>query len=289
MNKLFILIIILIIILTYILHCKNIKENLTQHKEQKQIIEKKYFSNKKHRVAVCFFGLTRSLDYTLDSIKKNILSPLEQSNIEYDIILHSYNLKSIKSKRSGENNKLNTQEWNKLNPDYVKIDNQDEFDKSYNYEYIKSFGDAWDTNFENTINLIRQLNSLKNVWKLAETSKSTYDSYLFIRPDLKYTTKLDINQVKEASTQINSIYIPTWHNWDGVNDRMALGCYNTIKIYANRLDNISDYLETTKNPLHAEKFLKFLLNKYNIEIKELNLIGKRVRSNGKIPSIDQKL
>ena len=243
----------------------------------------------KPKIAICFFGLTRSLDYTLDSIKQNIFSPLKESNINYDIILHSYDLNFLKMKRSGENNKLNTEEWKQLNPDYVKIDNQDTFDESYNYEYVKSFGDAWNTNFENTINFIRQLNSLKQVWKLAEKSKTEYDCYLFIRPDLKYTTKLDVNQVKDAANNIKSIYIPTWHKWGGVNDRMALGCYNTIKFYANRLDDVSDYLETKRAPLHAEKFLKFVLEKHKIDIKELNLVGKRVRSNGKIPSIDQKL
>ena len=251
--------------------------------------QKNHFTNKKNTVAICFFGLTRSLDFTIDSIKNNILAPLEESNINYDIILHTYDLKSIKLKRSGENNKLNTEEWNKLNPDYYKIDNQDTFDQSYNYEYVKSFGDAWNTNFENTINLIRQFNSLKQVWKIAENTKSKYDCYLFIRPDLKYTTKLDVNQVKEAFKQNQNIYIPSWHKWGGVNDRMALGCHNTIKFYANRLDDVPDYLETYRKPLHAEKFLKFVLEKHTIDLKELNLVGKRVRSNGKIPSIDQKL
>ena len=247
------------------------------------------FTSGPKKVAICFFGLTRSLNYTLDSIEENIFTPLKNSNIKYDIILHTYNLKFIKMERSGENNKLNTEEWKLLNPDYYKIDNQDEFDNSYNYEYIKKFGDAWNTNFQNTKNFIRQLNSLKQVFKLAKNSKSTYDCYLFIRPDLKYTKKLDVTQIYNASMQNKSIFIPSWHKWGGVNDRMALGCHNTIKFYANRLDDVSDYLETTKKPLHAEKFLKFVLKKHNIKTEELDLVGKRVRSNGKIPSIDQKL
>ena len=105
--------------------------------------QRNHFTNKKpKKVAVCFFGLTRSLNYTLDSIKENIFTPLEKSNIKYDIILHTYNLDFIKSKRSGENQKLNTQEWKKLKQIMLKSDNQDVFDKSYNYEYVKSFGDV---------------------------------------------------------------------------------------------------------------------------------------------------
>ena len=250
--------------------------------------EKNHFTNKKNTVAICFFGLTRSLDFTIDSIKNNILAPLEESNINYDIILHTYDLKSIKLKRSGENNKLNTEEWNKLNPDYYKIDNQDTFDKSYNYEYVKSFGDAWNTNFENTINLIRQFNSLKQVWKLVESTKNNYECLIFLRPDLKYTTKLDIRYINK-NLHSNIILTPYWHKWGGINDRIGIGNYNTMEKYANRLDDVSDFLESTKKPLHAEKFLKFVLNKYNIKNKELKLVGKRIRSNGSIAKLDNNL
>ena len=70
---------------------------------------------------------------------------------------------------------------------------------------------------------------------------------------------------------------------------MALGSYNSMQKYANRLDDVSDFLETTKKSLHAERFLKFVLKKYNIKNKELKLVGKRIRSNGKMDNIDKKL
>ena len=44
------------------------------------------------KVCICFFGLTRSLRYTIDSINKNILKILEDNNIKYDIYLHTYDL-----------------------------------------------------------------------------------------------------------------------------------------------------------------------------------------------------
>ena len=247
------------------------------------------FTNKKYKVAICFFGLTRSLKYTMNSIEDNIIKPLKNANIEYDIILHTYNLRHLKLKRSGENNSLNTTEWKLLNPVKYRIDNQDDFDRSYDYNYVKSFGDAWNTNFENTINLIRQFNSLKQVWNLCESMNKDYDCYLFIRPDLKYTKKLNINQVIGASKASNTIYTPLWHKYGGLNDRMALGNYNSMKKYANRLDNVQDYLKSQQRPLHAELFLKFVINKNNIVNKEFNMVGKRVRSNGTIPNLDRKL
>ena len=70
---------------------------------------------------------------------------------------------------------------------------------------------------------------------------------------------------------------------------MALGDYKAMSKYANRFDDVSNYLETTKKPLHAEKYLHFVIQKYKIKNNDLKLIGKRVRSNGKINKLDLKL
>ena len=246
-------------------------------------------ANKTPKVAVCFFGLTRSLKYTIDSIKKHIFKQLDDSSIEYDIILHTYNLKHLKLIRSGENSKLDINEWKLLNPKYYQIDNQDEFDKSYNYEYVKSFGDAWNTNFENTYNLIRQFNSLQQVWKLSQKANVNYDCYLFLRPDLKYTKPLDTSQIIESINNPDNIYTPTWALFRGCNDRMSLGSKKTMKIYANRIEEVHTYLDSTKTPLHAERFLKYVLGKNNVKNKEFKMIGKRIRANGIVAPIDRKL
>lgn len=271
LKKLF-LILIIIIFIFYI--CKSKIE--------------KFKNNKKIKIAICFFGLCRSLNYTLDSIKNNILLELKNNNIEYDIILHTYNLKYLNLKRSNESYKLDTNEWKLLKPDKFKIDNQDEFDKKYDYNYIKSFGDAWNTNYENTINLIRQLNSLKKVWSLCHDKNNKYDCYLFLRPDIKYLNKINTDYVNNIVKNNNLIYTPEWLKSGGLNDRFALCDYNSAKIYSNRIDNIPNYLSLTKKPLHAEKFLKFVINKNNILNKDLNLKGHRIRSKGNVPYYDLK-
>ena len=42
------------------------------------------------KVALCFWGLTRSLKYTIYSIQKYILNVLKIHNIEYKIFLHTF-------------------------------------------------------------------------------------------------------------------------------------------------------------------------------------------------------
>lgn len=77
------------------------------------------------KVALAFFGLTRSLKFTIDSIRQNVLAPLDEAAIEYDIYLHSYDLESITNSRSAEiGQSLNTTEWKLLDPDFVSITDQ---------------------------------------------------------------------------------------------------------------------------------------------------------------------
>lgn len=244
--------------------------------------------NNNKKIAVCFFGLTRSLKHTIDSIKKNIFHPLQKNNINYDIYLHTYDLKYLKLKRSAEDSKLDTNEWKLLKPDYLQIDNQDKFDGSFNYEEIFKYGDFWDTKFENTKNLIRQLNSIQKLWSLIEKNKKKYDAYLFLRPDLKYVKPINIDNIKSVISDSNLILTPIWHKSGGLNDRLALGKYNSMKLYANRIDKVKDYLKKSNKPLHAESFLKYIIDTSKIKNNNLNLVGQRIRCNGHNKDLDLK-
>lgn len=81
-------------------------------------------SRKTKRVALAFYGLTRSLSYTIDSIRSNIMRPLTEAGYTYDVYLHTYDLQNLANERSGEANPLNTTEWKLLKPDFHKITSQ---------------------------------------------------------------------------------------------------------------------------------------------------------------------
>jgi hypothetical protein len=88
------------------------------------------------KVAICFWGLTRSLKYTIHSIRAKILKQLDDKNIEYKIFLHTYVFDSAyNNPRANEHNiKLDFDEYKLLNPDYVEIDNQDQIKKQIGLE-----------------------------------------------------------------------------------------------------------------------------------------------------------
>ena len=79
------------------------------------------------QVALGFFGITRSLKFTIDSIKHNITDSLNELGYDFKIFLHTYALDSYNNVRTGESTtQIDNDEYKLLNPDYFVIENQGE-------------------------------------------------------------------------------------------------------------------------------------------------------------------
>ena len=78
-------------------------------------------------VAICFWGLLRSLSYTEPSIQKHVLDALTRAGYTYDIFIHSYSFTGeYSSQRNGEKPLvLNFTEWQLLKPDFVQIEGKE--------------------------------------------------------------------------------------------------------------------------------------------------------------------
>ena len=101
---------------------------------------------KKYKVALCFWGILRSLKFTYDNIKNNIIKPLINYNCEVTIFIHTYSIDGVYINKRANDKPiiLNTLEDIKLlNPHFYKIDKQEDFDKSINYHDYKSKGDRY--------------------------------------------------------------------------------------------------------------------------------------------------
>ena len=75
-------------------------------------------------IAICFWGLLRSLSYTEPSIRKHVFDAITRAGYTYDIFVHSYNFTGeYSSERNGEKSlTLNFTEWRLLKPTYVQIE-----------------------------------------------------------------------------------------------------------------------------------------------------------------------
>ncbi|RYG96576.1 hypothetical protein EON65_54195, partial [archaeon] len=122
------------------------------------------------RVALCFWGLLRSLQYTYPSIEKHIFHPLKFHHIEYDIFVHTYKFREkYENIRNGEEaTQLNFTEYALLNPNYVFLEDQNDFDENFSYTNFTTHGDPWKNGFVSLRNHVRALNSLYHLAKVVE-------------------------------------------------------------------------------------------------------------------------
>jgi hypothetical protein len=236
-------------------------------------------------VAVCFFGLTRSLRHTLPSIRRNIFAPLAQAGFSYDVFLHTYNLTQLTNRRAREFDcELDPEEWRLLEPLRYIIDNQKEFDAAHHEtaQRLKLYGDAWRDDYVSFHNLLRQLNSLKRVTELWQGG--AYDVILYLRPDLDYHDSLDVALIQSLGQRRDEGIIVTaeWQQWRGLNDRFAYCTPSAAQRYGNRMDECEGFCTADGaegQKLHSERLLAYAMR--NVQLEFTSSRATRVRANGR--------
>lgn len=233
------------------------------------------------RIAICISGSLRSIDYCYENFLEKIIKP----NIDnYEIKLFYYIPEDNNCRKILYINKIV-----KLNPEILIVK-----DKKITLPNLIWKGrpeeNKIDTN--STAGIIGYLYQLEGIQKsfemLVKYEKSNniiFDKILRIRSDVIFKDKIIFDNYESEK-----ITVPSFHSFNGINDRFAIGNRNNMKIYMKMFDNIyiisnRYYKETNKKlPLiNAEYFCKLNLDYYNIEYCCNNDIKFcRIRDNGEI-------
>jgi hypothetical protein len=230
----------------------------------------------KKKIAILFFGLTRSLHKTIQSLHTNLFNVLRDNSYSYDTFIHTYKIQGEYNNqwsRESTKNYINEDVEALLKPTYFIHDNQQDIVKKFNFEdYYKNLGDWRGKPPELVRYLIRNmclaLYSKKQITKLFEQHKDEYDYAIIIRPDMMLKTKLDITWFNELRD--DTILIPERDSYGGCNDRFCIGTVNTILYYGTLLDSLKEYSE--KKSITSEGYLLDMLNE-----KSLKLIKKNIQ------------
>jgi len=239
------------------------------------------------KIALAFWGLTRSLKYTIDSINNKIINKFKENGIQYKIFMHTWVIHSpYNNSRSEEHGiLLDNTEYNLLNPDYIEIHDQDDFKKNINFKAFRTHKDPWNTKYETVDNFICAMYSKARCTQLIENSNEIFDYIIFLRPDVLYLNDFNINFLKKVNN--NTICIPNFGLSTNFNDRFCIANMITYKLYGYIFNKLFEY--SKKYPLHSETihYKVMVINK--IKMEKINFFFKRVRADGKISFRDVKI
>ena len=232
-----------------------------------------------YKTAICFWGITRYLDGTIGSIRKNIFQPASQFG-DFKVFCHFFNLKTLNNDRSGENNIHLENNWHLFKADKLLIDEPNFFINDY-LPHIKNYGDAFNDNYKSVRNLLHALYSLKKVFNSIEEYKA--DSFVFVRPDLIYYDSIEKYLYKSLITKKDNIFLPAWQTHYGFNDRFSIcSSRNAATIYSQRINHAIDFCKANLEPLHSESLLKYVIKKNDCKVTFISTKASRVRANKKI-------
>jgi hypothetical protein len=89
-------------------------------------------------IAICVWGICRSTNLTIESVKRHIFQPLIDAGITYDVFLHTYTYnRPYENIRAGEHNlQLNNNLWTLFNPSQSILEDQDSVDTHLNHANV---------------------------------------------------------------------------------------------------------------------------------------------------------
>jgi hypothetical protein len=237
------------------------------------------------KIAICYWGMTRSTKYVYNSHFDNLFNILKNSSIDYTVFMHTWKVEKDQNIiwENISDIQIDYEEYTLLKPDFYKIEEQKLFTDQLNFSdyfdrelYDKYGGDThheWRPQL--IMNHLCALESQKRVYQMVNDTNMNFDFIIFIRPDVQIFNALDINIFNNEF----DIIIPSYDHYEGFNDRFAILPLNNTSNYACRIDEIKEFRKNNGR-IVSEKYVKFIIDKYYKNLKFIDFHMKIVRPNG---------
>lgn len=239
------------------------------------------------KIAVCYWGMTRSTKFVYSSHEKYLYDILKKGNIDYDIFMHTWKIE-------GDVNiiwenispiKVDYEEYKLLNPTFYKIDTQCDFLNTihfpdYFYEDLyRMYGEQAEWRPQLILNHLCALESQRRVYNMVveESTRKKYDFIMFIRPDMLLLNEFNVDWLNSSY----DITVLGYENWSGINDRFAIIPFEKAGKYAERIMEIKEFRKTNGR-IVSEKYVKYIVDKYYSTVGQINFLMKLVRPDGQI-------
>lgn len=219
------------------------------------------------KIAIAYFGMTRSTRIVYESHHKKLFQVLKDNNIEFDVYIHSWKTDKNIIWLDDNNIPNDYEEYKLLDPTYYQLDNQDDFIKTINMDDFFN-KELYDEHGGNTAHewhpqLIRNhlcaLESQKRATDMCLQANVNYDFIMYIRPDVQINNFFPVecfNTIKEED-----IAIINKDHFEGYNDKFAVLPFQFCEPYGKRIEEIKDF-RRTHGRIVSEKCVKYITDKY---------------------------
>jgi hypothetical protein len=229
--------------------------------------------NVKEKTVVCLFGvIPRSIKYTWDSIKENIIDPLK-GKYDVDIYVFNMNVEDV----NVDDVKLNQDDINIIPYTYKEEEKQTKIDKELD-ELCKNIVCEFRPDYSpKTIrNSLRQMYSEYRVGLFLEKNMNKYKKAIICGPDYYIANKLNINNLNNSN---NYVYRTIVNNGQGYTNGLFFGNTNLVIPLLKRYDNLYKYLP---NKADYEYVFKKSFDDNNIPSKICDITFFKIRANKNI-------
>jgi hypothetical protein len=240
------------------------------------------------RIAICYYGLTRSTKFVYKSHIENLFEPLKRAGIHYDTFVHTWTTKQATTWNGIDPNAAVPEEGKLLNPTVFKIDDEDVFIASlrfsdYHYADVwKSLGDSrlpgheWHPTM--VLNHVCLMEAMRRSTQLCLSfGTSDYDFILYMRPDVNVPKPFPVSCLTNLGE--NDAAILSYKHFEGYNTNVVILPFKKCKPFADRIYEAAEFRKT-QGRLVTEKYTKYILDKYYTKIHQIDFPVERVRSNG---------
>jgi len=232
-------------------------------------------------ILLCYYGvISRSIRYTHESIKKNILDILKE---KYNVDVYVFNFNIEDNLIDGY--KVEYSDINYINYNYYEEEKQNEFDKEINEKYNDILNQIfyykqYYNNVVNSINALKQLYTEYKVGCFIEKNKNNYDIVIATCSDNYFCNKFNLEDIDDCIENKNVIYITPMNDAGGYTNAFYYGNTDKIIILLKRFSFIIE----NKCFLHRdyEFYVKFIMDIYNIERRYSNLYYFKIKNNKNI-------
>ena len=238
---------------------------------------------------VGFFGLNRSLDTTIRSIKSNIEAPLSEYGFDVVVAAHFNLPRIIHSPRSGERYVRNRNRGiEKLKCEMRWLEPQNEANINDLVSLVLRYPVKGMADPDGVIrkNALFQLQSKKKLLSLLRLlGLERFKVFCLARADLLFLDRLPKDAVLSIVEAKNDVITPIWQKWGGFNDRFALCSRQGAEVYLNQIEWVKEFCEQ-KGYFHPEELLRFSVEQAQLRYSFMEARAKRVRATGVIKEED---